>query len=391
MVRRRIGIGAVVLCSACTAAGAWYGCSIYDSSLLLPASEGGDAAVDAGDDSDADRADPCALAHAPRPPAAGDPSGGDVEILAASHFIDLGLPNDAGIARLLGYDLDGVNTCCRAAPESCSARTANATHCDLEGGIDNSGGALIRTLAQLGGKALDPATVNQRIDKGQYTLLVRVRGYNGQANDTKVELSVYVSDGIAPDDAGSTATPAWDGTDTWTVDSNSVLFGGNDGGPLVPNFVDANAYVVSHVLVASLDFPIELGATTGQSFSIQLTGTVITGTLTQASSGWKIDDGQFAGRWSTPKLLASLGGIRLSSGGYICPGTSFYQNAKTNFICPAVDIALDRSDDGKAKPCSALSMGFGFAVVPARFGPVVTKPVGPSTCPDAGAQPDDCP
>ena len=111
--------------------------------------------VEDGGVSDASAADaveaasPCARYAPPPPPAADDPSDvSELAFVAAMRTLDFGTRLDAGTSSPYGYDLDHVFTCCQGAPESCASATGT-THCDADGGLDNSGGQLLASLAQV--------------------------------------------------------------------------------------------------------------------------------------------------------------------------------------------------------------------------------------------------
>ena len=243
-------------------AATWFGCSIYDTSLLLPGADAaaGDVATGAGERDAKDSVDMCSHAFPPPRPKVNDPSeAGDIEIVNAVRTVTVTAAPDGGPLPVIGFDLDGVCTC--PGPESCTAPVSGAQHCDDTGGRDNSGGHLVAQLSEVSNGILNQQAINQNIDPGLgYSLIFRVRDYNGAPNDTQVELAIFTSDGTPQNDAGQFSQPNWDGSDSWTIDSNSVLGGVNDAGDIIPNYVDSNAYVADGVLVSTLSFPIELGA-----------------------------------------------------------------------------------------------------------------------------------
>jgi hypothetical protein len=369
---------------ALVAAVVWAACSIYDTSLLLPANDAG-ADPDAGPDGPADL---CPHARAPSRPTTEDGTG-EIEVTTAVRTLDMGLAKDGGTPSGLSFDLDGICTC--PGPESCKPRVVGVQHCDDDAGRDNSGGDLVRRFSIVSAGALSQESINARINDGDYGLVIRVSGYNGKANDKQVVVAVFISNGTpnVPADAGS-KKPKWDGTDSWTLDSASVL-GGANGERVIPNFVDTNAYVANGVMVASLDFPLSLGNSNSDgTLTLELTGSVITAKLVPERGSYKIEKGQIAGRWAVRKLLAALAALFDPSrpGEHICPGTQSYDDVKA-LICRGADILGDPLKSDPATPCDALSIGFGFTAYPAKIGPVVQAPAGPPNCPDSGKA-DDC-
>jgi hypothetical protein len=371
---------------------AWYGCSVYTSALLLPAVDSGTSAdapiVEAGTDAAHDAgkeaaANPCPDFEAPAAPTADDPSdGGDHGFVVAVHTIDFGF--DAGTESLIGYDLDDVYTCCDGGPESCTAAQAGATHCDDVSGRDNSGGQLLSSLFIIDPSQFTTATISQRLQDGVYSILLQVTDYNGTPNDTQVTAAMYGSDGVEGD-----AGALWNGSDLWTIDESFVV--NPTGMPLVPTDFDTNAYVADNTLVMHLSFPISLGTTSTNTFTINLTGGVITGQLVSAGNGTvALTGGNIAGRWNVSQLLSSLQTVTIGANP-ICPtgpGAATYAFVKQE-VCKYADIMTDQSSDLKGMTCDALSLGIGFTADPALLGSVQPTAVKTSLC-DSDAGPDDC-
>jgi hypothetical protein len=370
----------------------WYGCSVYDSSLLLPAADSGapqdafvvEAGPDAHDAGDAGKeaaANPCPDFVPPAQPAADDPSAApDQTFVVAVHTIDLGF--DAGASSLLGYDLDNVYTCCDGGPESCKAAVSGApAHCDDPSGRDNAGGQLLGSLALVDSTQFNTSTISQRLDDGTYSILLQIQHYNGQANDTQVTAALFGSVGVEGD-----AGTLWNGTDVWTIDDSFVVT--PDASPLIPVDFDTSAYVSGGTLVMHVTFPISLGTSVTSSFTISLTAGVITGQVVPAGNGtYALAAGNIAGRWNVSQLLASLQTVQIGSQP-LCPGSSTYGFVKGE-ICKYADIMTDFTQDLKGGTCDALSLGIGFTADPAQMGDVVPSTPKASLCP-GDAAPDDC-
>jgi len=375
---------------------AWVGCSIYQPSLLLPATQesGADVASDTSArdvvTSDAPGPGPCPETFPPPRPATDDPSdAGTQAVVVALHTLDFGIRDDGGAPPLYGYDLDQVFTCCDGGTGSCTPPVTGTRDCDEPGARDNSGGQLIASLALLDPGQFNSTNISANLQVGAYSLLIQLSDYNGQPNDTEVVAGLYASDGI--EGVGDAAPPLakWDGTDVWTIDDGFVLSGG-DASPLLPNHFDAHAYVSGGVLVMQVNFPIALGTSATGNVAIDLTGGVISGQLVPVDGGvFRLESGQVAGRWSVPSVLLAVQGLTLG-GQSICPGSSLYSNVKTQ-ICTAADISTDPTQDNKGQACNALSIGFGFTADPAHLGDIVGHAAHTSLC-DGGADaaPDDC-
>jgi hypothetical protein len=409
-------VGALVVAGCLLVAAIWPGCSIYNPSLLLPAPSeeagpdvapvdaavtdagvtdagdvGVDAAVDLDVDVDVDAAD-CSKAHPPAPPSADDPSdAGDQTFIVALHTLDFGLSPEAGALSSLGYDLDGVATCCGGAGESCRAAVVAApAHCDDPGGRDDSAGHLLRSLASLSSQFNDMA-VSQRLQQGAYSVLLQVLHYNGQPNDTQVTAALYAADGIEAPADGASPVARWDGTDVWTIDDAFVVTA--DASPLVPTHFDGNAYVAGGTIVVHVDFPISVGSASSGDLTLMLTSGLITGEILPAGGGtYRLTNGQIAGRWNNSALLSAIQSLSLPpqlGSGNICHGTPEYVFVKQE-VCQYSDIMTNPLNDNTGATCDALSIGLGFTADPAQMGDVVPSVTNPDFCDGGALIPDDC-
>jgi hypothetical protein len=356
---------------------------VYDASLLLPA--GPDAGPDAAPDAADAGEDGFSLAHWPPRPAKDDGTD-ELEGVIAVRTLSLEDP-DAGPP--LGYDLDGVQTC--PDPGSCKP-LGNKERCDGLLGRDNSGGSLIREIGTFS-PDFSTAKLNQRLSQGEYSALVRIVGYNGTANDTKVGIAFYVADGTddgsssvdgGPTDAGVTP-PKWDGNDRWLVDSQSTLGGAGIVGTdctaqiadCVPKYVDSNAYVADGMLVATLDIPLYFGV--GGGLNLDLSGGKLVARITRSGTGFALD-GQIVGRWPTSKLLPSLAPLNDPFGsGKLCGTNATYLNLK-QLICAATDVMSDQAQDNKGSTCDSVSVAVAFTAAPAKMGRVALRPSVPQPC-----------
>ncbi|MFW5741602.1 MAG: hypothetical protein ACOC1F_14725, partial [Myxococcota bacterium] len=57
---------------------------------------------------------------------------------------------------------------------------------------------------------------------GDWTLLLRVRGYNGLPDDDRVRLDWYIPAEFYVLQDGGKAPPAWDGSDAWPIRTTSL-------------------------------------------------------------------------------------------------------------------------------------------------------------------------
>lgn len=340
---------------------------------------------DAGSDAEVD-ARTCTLARQPeRPGGNDDEAAGALQFAVDAIRIDDGDGLDGSIAPSHGLDLDLACTC--PEPETCNPPPdASPPRCDRDGGTDN---ALARLFAALGGiqpDAFGPDFATKSIRKGAYSMLMSIAGWNRKPNDPKVFASMYVSQGMEGSVDGGGAVPQFDGNDTWTVDPDSLQQGDQNVGEncqknftaCTPKYLDSNAYVRDGVLVAHGDVPLSFSSDEG-TVTIELTGLTVVAHIFENgdAADWHMD-GELVGRWSTDKILTSLGRVPIS-GTPLCQTTGFFDIARAQ-ICPAADLARDPADDQKGKPCEALSAAIHFTATAAKLGTIFRGPGGAPSC-----------
>jgi hypothetical protein len=339
-------------------ASAALGCGYYDSSLLTPSPTPNDGgATDSGQ---------CVSARPPGPPSAKD-AGGDLEIIVAMKTVDF---HESSGGNTIGYDLD--NTCtCQGEGSSCIPPKGVPDPCDGPGGRDNAGAALIQSSAMLG---LTSGTFNQDIADGEFSLVLRIRGYNGQPDDDQVSVAWLVP-------LPFLAPPAFDGTDPWGI-SGSCLNHDGTGQPNLedPLIVDHVAYVTGGTLVASLKggAPLNLAA----NFSVIVQTAFLTGKLVKQEALWGIEDGVVCGIWRTTDLLKSVRNTQVL-GQPLCTNNPAYKNVKDT-ICRNRDI--NATSTNPSDPCDSVTLAFTFIAPPAKIKlawdpPAPTNPCTPETDP----------
>ena len=335
-------------------------CSVYGTDLV---GGGNDAGTDSGTADVADAGAPgCGHAKPPSRPTTDDPGGAETQLVAAATSVDFGL--DAGASR--SFDLDDQCTC--PDKESCKPQAGAQPHCDDDAGRDNTGGPLLGKFVSLS-PAFNFEGLNGRINEGANTLLFRVRHWNGLANDTSVELAIFLSRTTAPlDDAGTHPLPKHDGNDLWSVDSASLV--GGIAPPYVPTYVDGNAYVSGGVVVGTLDFPLALGGAFSGTF-ISLSGARVLGQLDKRPTGYALKDARVVGRWGTRNLLTGMQVVTdpLNPGEFLCGNNPTYQTIKSE-ICKSADLTTVPQNDNSGAACDAMSLVLSFQSEPALLGPV---------------------
>ncbi len=388
------------------------GCSYYDSSLLAPNSSGPDDAgsdrsldapvestadgdVDAPADTSTDARDAsedtyapdtgeaqtCSHVRPPDPPAVTD-AGGDIDFVVATSSVDFG--DVSGDPGQFGYDLDFRCTC-QGEGDSCLRESwASANACDGPDGRDNQAGVFISTMSQLFGD-FGSASWTQGATEGDWSLLLRVRDYNGQPDDDQVELDWYVADQYWEDKPDKSHVPAWDGSDTWPIRKTSLA---PDAWGQVdiesPLYFDEHAYVNGGVLVGSLnETELQLGA----EYSIEMIGAFITARIEEGPLGWTLTEGVLASRWKLNTLLGQISRIELL-GMPVCTNHPAYSSVKDQ-VCAFADIYSGVG--APTTPCDSISMGMAFETVPAGFGAIVDEGSDPPPCdPSVDPSQDSC-
>jgi hypothetical protein len=321
--------------------------------------------------------DPCS---GPDLPPAPDPStsspGDSVTVTAALAKVMLG-SSDGG--PYYGFNLDKTCTC----PSADSCKRTGSPDCDDPNGVDNYARRAFEQINAVAGAFIDGGVIteqrfNTALTTGLSGALIEITGYNGQANDAQVVVTIYASQGFVgyPD-----AAPAFNGTDQWIIEPSS--YNGQ--------FKTKDAWVTNYKLVATnLNFPIIIGSATTQPVTIQLNEGIITADLVTDGGALVSMNGQLGGRWDPAKFLPSLQVVPdpISSGQYLCGDASLTYAILKQKICNNTDINATSSGDVIGS-CNSVSMGLGFQALPAAKGPQgkdasSITPCGPNWT-------DDCP
>jgi hypothetical protein len=394
--RRRLAALTVAVTAALAVLGGstYLACNVYDSSLLLPeAGPGPEASTDPN---------ACQHVSPPSRPDSGDDGDAGLVITAAFRTIDIGLDPDASTP--FGYDLDNVCTC--PGPPSCTQPANVPISCDDDAGgntgRDNTSIQLFRGI----GAASTAGTqqIDDALNAGQYGLLLTIQNYNGLANDPRVTVSYYVSNGLnRGNDGGIPAPPTFMGTDKWTIDPTSLAQQPPNGTTIsdcsslpaqcTSVFTTDQAYVTNYTVVAHFT---NLTVTFGdRSFlggaTMLLNDAILVGQLQQVQLvshlfSYNLVAGTIAGRWPTQALLSTLATIPDPNvdGGFLCGQSNFeYQLIKT-VVCDTADISSQAITDNSNAPCDAVSVGMTFTAGPAMLGGVLSVPAAPAGCGDAG-------
>jgi len=385
----RVGaLGLALLCATYVACTVTYG---NETGGLPDAGDAGPGVPDVGIvDSGVPEADAGQLLYkVPGRPSSEDETGQDLKLLFAMDWLALGpRPQDTAITEDdMSFDLDGLATC--PGQPSCLAPTGSPPEyaCDGPGGRDNG---LYRLLKRVG--------ADTQLPPGGPKFLIGIEGYNGGLNDRQVTVRMYnstgaqaaLADGGGGDPDGGPVTPKFDGTDYWRIDQaqlqNTPQLGtqcSQPGDPCSTAFKDTAAYVTNGQLVSVFDIPV-LFSEYGPKAQFDLRAAVLIARVQQRDGGgWSLDDGQLVGRASAESVVRVFG----VSNDTFSPGKLFCQvpadfGTIRKLMCDALEIAADRTKDGKPETCTGMSVDFLFHAKPARLGTVTAAPLGIDPCPE---------
>jgi hypothetical protein len=286
----------------------------------------------------------------------------------------------------VGYDLDALCSCREDGPSCNPPAYADADTCDGPDGRDNAA-AQLWEASSLFLPELASTAMTAEIAAGHFSLLMRVRNYNGAPNDDRVEVAFFASPGRDEDPCLSVPPPppTWNGNDSWPIASTSLEPSMGAGGGCsapgydleAPRHLDEDAYVNGGVLVATLDdlaFFIRNGNGLAE---VHLVAATMSGRLEQGVNGWVLEDGVLSGRWPLEELRRAFVALA-PAGSSLCTDSSLYKNLR-NAVCSYPDIGSMLS--GPTTPCDAVSFGLSFRAAPALLGSVLEHVATPSMCP----------
>jgi hypothetical protein len=238
--------------------------------------------------------------------------------------------------RTIGLDLDGLLSSSESGPSECRAPSPSAPIApDGSRGIDNAFG---RDISPILGVARPDAAEAARLAQaeGRGALAVRVREWNGEPDDPRVEVAVFPTVGTG-------------GAGAIQVDPRSV-----SGGDLEQAIIiDDNAYVSGGEVVLRLPDRAPLPLAYGDdSLLVNLTDASLVFTPGATAT--------LAGRWSTLDFLGAS---------VTCPGTDDFMSLE-RLLELAADIRALPGTGGDGVVCDAISLGLSFDVQSATLGGV---------------------
>lgn len=353
------------------------GCSVYDESLVSGAAGCSDGS-----------AVPAARPDIPD----NDPSTDVAEVTIALRDVRLDTSDtdpDTGIPfwRTIGFNLDERCTSESNQLWACSPPGTNPQRAiDGERGIDNVFGPGLFTLVDIqyqasaspSDLALAPNLQSYAtlvVDDGLSAIVLRMRRWNGEPNDSSVTVDISTSVYASPGDASSTPPthvdgdkPAWDGNDWFWVRDDSFV----NEDIATPRTFDNNAYVRDNVVVMRLPDRAELkfvGPTLG--LRVALVQGIAIGVL-DGQGG--LSNVTIGGRWTRTDLLETARAVN------VCPEDTGLYTALTSRIDDIADLRSDPENDGDGAPCDAVSFGVSFTGVRGRIAGLVPGPPLPDPC-----------
>jgi len=295
-----------------------------------------------------------------------------------------------------GFDLDGVctnsSTCPNVSAQTCRAASP-AVPFDGQLCRDNTFARLqpvVAAVPELGNRfGLSEDVFNCALWRGSYNMLVGLRGYNGQADDSQVQVDYYRSTGLeeprpwkCPVQDFRNDYPRWRTSLKWRIDSGALTDAITTPGILPDSkFADPNAYVKDGYLVAQMPDGIEQGFTGDASpyrgFLFKAQKGLFVGRLTLMQDGtWAIRDGLTAGRIRKNDLVQAFREIGFCEDGDFA---SFY-TSMLGYVNENADL-LASGDNDPNSDCDAMSYALGFEAAQLTPGAEETLPSRIECCP----------
>ena len=372
--------------------------------------EGGapEGSTEAGEDAPPFEGGPqCTELGVPNRPTLVDAGGADAPapIHMAVKLLDFGIDNKAAP---VGFNLDHAcsptvasSTCKTTIDEETWAKYGKDKD---DKGVDNSGFGLLGYLAFLG-NAFSPTEINNRLNAGEFGVVMRITGWNETNEDEDVTVEIFPAVGVSSvNDAGVTGTkPTGQPSDQWQRDKRfqNVVD--------ASKIVSAQAWVTGGRLVASFQtvtLPISV-PDDKKPLDVIVHEGYLSGAIVPDGAGFKLVQAVLGGRWRTSEMLQQVRTIWVKDTAglknvVLCDPNlpvDVYTAVKKQ-VCDGRDIRTSSQDDGKGLPCDAFSVGMKIDTYAVDLpGPFVNQPpAGPPAplvadrCKKDGSIPatDDC-
>lgn len=270
--------------------------------------------------------------------------------------------------RGIGFNLDGLDSQGDMPQVECvPPRPTASIEIDGDDGIDNSFGHNLFPLVNLVIPGIDMTALMSE-EEGLGAVLLRIRGWNGQDDDPRVDVTLAQSvlavqgDGtdtppeieirdFIPYEPGAserTPLPAWDGDDWFYARADSFVMDDEER----PKIRDDNAYVSGRNLVMRLPDRVEIiFPGPEQGVSVRLTDAVAVGRISDDLEN--IGPVVIGGRWALNDLLETAQSVG------VCAEDSEFTLLQ-NQLDTIADIRTTPGTGGEGVPCDAVSIGITF-------------------------------
>jgi hypothetical protein len=347
------------------------GCRVFDASLIDPTIDAGEPDADATTDTGTPQVDAggescpdgTPLRRPPTRPAEAD--SGDQTIVMGLREIRLRQMGDTW--RDIGLDLDGLCTSTALSEVECQPPSDVGVQLDGNGGIDNAFHSLFEVIDLVFPDLAD--TAGMVSEGGVGVVLLQIAGWNGTANDSRVD--VLLTQSVAGTTGGPGDTepppvefvdyvprvpgtetelppPSWEGND-WLWAREETFFMGNFEQPRVR---DTNAYIADRQLVVRLPDRVEIiFAGEDQGIRVLLSDAYAIGTFDETFM--RISPMTVSGRWSVLDLLDTASSVN------ICAGDTEYDILQRK-LDEVADVRVTPGTGGADVVCDAVSIGVTF-------------------------------
>lgn len=275
--------------------------------------------------------------------------GGDGDAGGMDAGVDAGLPE--GGPSWEGWDIE------------CTPRHPDRAGPILDGDEcrDNAFGAYVSlALATL---PEDPqAEAAMRMERGEFAVLLRIRGYGGGADDPQVEVDVWPTVYGAPRGGMRGERLRWDGTDAFWIAEEGVSATDPDQAVIR----DAQAYVAGGLLVMRLPTRAEFDfASREVLLRVRVTDGTLTGRIAPDPSE-PLRSVLLSGRWPLQDIFEQLPWLGLCAGD---PRDEVVIALLRQGLESGADVRAEPGDpDAPLVPCEAISMAVEFTGYPGELG-----------------------
>lgn len=350
-----------------------FGCNVFDASLVDPTIDGG-GGVDTGPTTDTGTppVDSGGVAMCPdgtplRRPPARPTSADDGDQRLVMGLRDIRLRQTGEAWREIGLDLDGLCTNNALADVECQPPSDVGVQIDGTGGIDNAFHSLFEVIDVVFPSLA--STAGMVSEAGVGVVVLQIDGWNGTANDSRVDVlltqSVAGTTGTAdqteappvefvafepmmPGTMTPLPPPTWEGNDWLWVREETFLM----GDVTRPRVRDSNAFIANGQLVMRLPDRAEIiFAGEDQGIRVQLTDAYAFGTFDAAFE--RLSPMTVAGRWSVIDLLDTASSVN------ICAGDTEYGILQRK-LDEVADVRVTPGTGGVDVLCDAVSLGVTF-------------------------------